>query len=187
MMDGPYLICLQRGERLTARNLDFLWFYQRKAVAELQDALIDIVIERSAPGFTRAPLPAGFESTHASPYAIYVWSTAKISGVVMTGLNYPERAVRQIFNQLESGEIHNQTELEALLQKAATPIELDKVALIERDLAETKLILLDNLEKVLARGEKLEDLVARSDQLSASSKLFLSRTRRLNRCPCSIM
>jgi hypothetical protein len=36
--------------------------------------------------------------------------------------------------------------------------------------------------KVLDRGETLEDLMASTDQLSATSKTFVKQTKKLNRC-----
>lgn len=43
---------------------------------------------------------------------------------------------------------------------------------IQTDLDETKIILHNTIEALLQRGEKLDDLVAKSDDLSAQSKMF---------------
>jgi hypothetical protein len=43
---------------------------------------------------------------------------------------------------------------------------------IQKDLDETKIVLHKTIEKVLERGEKIDDLVAKSDGLSAQSKMF---------------
>jgi hypothetical protein len=43
---------------------------------------------------------------------------------------------------------------------------------IQRELDETKIVLHKTIESVLQRGEKIDDLVAKSDGLSAQSKMF---------------
>eukprot|EP00116_Pleurobrachia_bachei_P016551 sb/3476813/ len=49
---------------------------------------------------------------------------------------------------------------------AQDPKEIDHLMKIQTDLDETKVILYDTIEKVLERGEKLEDIVSRSEQLT---------------------
>jgi hypothetical protein len=46
---------------------------------------------------------------------------------------------------------------------------------IQKELDETKIVLHKTIESVLQRGEKIDDLVAKSDGLSAQSKMFYSR------------
>ena len=43
---------------------------------------------------------------------------------------------------------------------------------LQQELDDTKIILNKTIDSVLARGEKLENLVERSDALNASSKRF---------------
>lgn len=45
---------------------------------------------------------------------------------------------------------------------------------IQRELDETKIVLHKTIESVLQRGEKIDDLVEKSDGLSAQSKVFYS-------------
>jgi len=46
---------------------------------------------------------------------------------------------------------------------------------IQKELDETKIVLHKTIESVLQRGEKIDDLVAKSDGLSAQSKAFYSK------------
>ncbi|KTD20592.1 Synaptobrevin [Legionella lansingensis] len=57
-----------------------------------------------------------------------------------------------------------------------------KIATIKRDLAETLQIMLENLEKTKLRGEKLEHLVATTQDLEASSFRFKKSAEDLNSC-----
>lgn len=58
------------------------------------------------------------------------------------------------------------------MAKFQTPNQADAMLKIQADLDETKIILHNTIEAVLERGEKLDDLVAKSDDLSSQSKMF---------------
>ena len=62
--------------------------------------------------------------------------------------------------------------LEVQLAKYQNPNQADAMSKIQCDLDETKIILLNTIDAVLERGEKLDELVAKSDDLSAQSKMF---------------
>ncbi|CAH0727028.1 unnamed protein product, partial [Brenthis ino] len=70
------------------------------------------------------------------------------------------------------------------LAKYQNPKEADALTKIQNDLDETKIILHDTIKAVLDRGEKLDDLVAKSDSLSMHSKAFYKTARKTNSC-CS--
>jgi synaptobrevin family protein YKT6 len=48
---------------------------------------------------------------------------------------------------------------------------------IQKELDETKVILHKTIESVLERGEKIDDLVAKSQGLSDTSRMFYSKLR----------
>lgn len=62
--------------------------------------------------------------------------------------------------------------LEVQLAKFQNPNQADAMTRIQTDLDETKIILHNTISAVLERGEKLDDLVAKSEDLSAQSKMF---------------
>lgn len=53
---------------------------------------------------------------------------------------------------------------------------------IQQELDETKIVLHKTIESVLERGEKIDNLVARSEGLSTASKMFYTQVRRQNLC-----
>ena len=55
---------------------------------------------------------------------------------------------------------------------------------IQKELDETKIVLHKTIESVLQRGEKIDDLVAKSDGLSAQSKMFYSECPACPALPC---
>lgn len=52
------------------------------------------------------------------------------------------------------------------------PHQADSILRIQKELDETKIVLHKTIESVLQRGEKIDDLVQKSDGLSAQSKMF---------------
>ena len=59
--------------------------------------------------------------------------------------------------------------------KYQDPTQADSIMKIQKELDETKIVLHKTIESVLQRGEKIDDLVAKSDGLSAQSKMFYSK------------
>jgi synaptobrevin family protein YKT6 len=71
-------------------------------------------------------------------------------------------------------------ELDTLLKKYQNPAEADQIMKIQNDINATKTIMVDAIDQVLARGEKIDDLVLRSQDLSDSSKVFYNQARGMN-------
>ncbi len=65
-------------------------------------------------------------------------------------------------------------ELKDYIVKYQDPQQADSIMKIQKELDETKIVLHKTIESVLQRGEKIDDLVAKSDGLSAQSKMFYS-------------
>jgi len=74
------------------------------------------------------------------------------------------------------------------LQAWKTPENCDKILRIQKEVEATKLEMMNAISMVLARGEKLDDLLDRSAELSTASRQFYKGGKKLNsRCPCLIM
>jgi len=77
-------------------------------------------------------------------------------------------------------------ELKEYITKYQDANQADSILKIQKELDETKIVLHKTIESVLQRGEKLDDLVAKSDGLSAQSKMFYTQAKKQNSC-CVIM
>jgi synaptobrevin family protein YKT6 len=73
-----------------------------------------------------------------------------------------------------------------MLAEYAEPAKVDKLMKLDKQLLETKDILVKTIDKVLQRGEKLDELVEKSSGLSAQSKQFYKAARKTNSC-CIVM
>lgn len=72
------------------------------------------------------------------------------------------------------------------LTKYQDPKQADTIMKVQKELDETKIVLHKTIESVLERGEKLDNLVERSNALSAQSKMFYKTAKKQNSC-CVIM
>lgn len=68
-------------------------------------------------------------------------------------------------------------ELKDYIVKYQDPQQADSIMKIQKELDETKIVLHKTIESVLERGEKIDNLVAKSDGLSAQSKMFYTQVR----------
>lgn len=70
------------------------------------------------------------------------------------------------------------------IRKYQDPKNADKIEKIKANLEETRDIMVQNMEKALARGETLEQMADKSEQLSKDSKMFARQAKKMNGC-CS--
>jgi hypothetical protein len=68
-------------------------------------------------------------------------------------------------------------ELKDYIVKYQDPQQADSIMKIQKELDETKIVLHKTIESVLERGEKIDNLVQKSDGLSAQSKMFYTQVR----------
>jgi synaptobrevin family protein YKT6 len=115
-----------------------------------------------------------------------------ICAVSITDSDYPDRVAkalcRKIANEFTSkyprtayasakvGDPQlSYPELKTYLEKYQNPEEADNIAKITKELDETKEVMRQTIESMLERGEKIDNLVAKSDGLSAQSKMFYTQ------------
>lgn len=73
-------------------------------------------------------------------------------------------------------------ELDQTLAKYQKPEEADKILKIKKEIEETKAVMYDAIDQLLERGEKIDNLVAKSDDLGAASKTFYKSAKQTNSC-----
>ena len=97
--------------------------------------------------------------------------------VAITDKEYPECVAARLLLSVSSND-DEQTLLKKL--KDLQDPTADKVYKIRKQLDETIPVLHETMEKLLERGDKLDDLVDRSTQLSQETKTFFRKTRKMN-------
>jgi synaptobrevin family protein YKT6 len=76
--------------------------------------------------------------------------------------------------------------LQQLVQQHQDPVKADKILQVKKDLEDTKEVLNKALDSLMQRGEKLEDLVSKTDMLTTESKEFYKKSAEANSC-CNIL
>eukprot|EP00727_Mastigamoeba_balamuthi_P005727 m51a1_g1774 Synaptobrevin homologue Ykt6 A (207) ;mRNA; r:322475-323289 len=77
-------------------------------------------------------------------------------------------------------------EISEILRAYQDPAKADPVARMQKDLDETKQVLVKTIDQMLERGRTLDQLVDSSQDLSFQSRAFLHQAEKANSC-CSIL
>ena len=165
----------------------------RRTVREMMTFFDKTICKRTPPGQR--------QSVQNQEYFVHVYMRADgLCGCVTCDAEYPARVAFSILSKvLDEFDAQNpswKTEkrneaivwppLDATVQRYQDPANADQIMKIQKNLDETRDVLHNTIETVLARGEKLEDLVERSSELSAQSKLFYTQAKRTNSC-CAVV
>lgn len=176
-----------------AHNVAEYSMFQRGSVKEFLNFASKTLMKR---------LPAGVHAVEYEAYTCYCMITSEgLGAVALCDKEYPMRvAMTMLRDVLTSFKTEHPgdwravaadhsvrfPQLEAVLRDFQDPTKVDKIAKLDRSLGETKEVLRQTIEKVLERGEKLDELVEKSETLSASSKMFYRQAKKTNSC-CVIM
>lgn len=90
-------------------------------------------------------------------------------------------------SKLNIQKIINQYDKEKIVPNIENILECFKIQSIQNELEQTNKTLLRTMSKVLKRGEKIEDLVEKTEHLSHSSKIFFKKSHNLNSCCFGLM
>ncbi|KAL1610423.1 palmitoyltransferase [Paraconiothyrium brasiliense] len=150
--------------------------------------------------------PAGkrvaIEEDKIPDYLIHTYNNSRgLCGVVVANKEYPDFVITGVLKKLcdefstkhAASAINNASanslpypELKDYIAQYQNPQEADKILKIQHELDTTKQVLHQTMESMLERGEKMDQLVAKSNDLSASSKMFYTQAKKQNSC-CVVM
>ena len=161
---------------------------------EFMTVFAKTVAERTRPGQR--------QDVEEQDYTFHAYARAEgVCGIIISDHQYPALVVHQLLSKVmdEFLAAHPRSswataadnsitmpELKEYLTKYQDPHQADSIMKIQRELDETKIVLHKTIESVLDRGEKLDTLVQRSDNLSSASKMFYTNAKKQNSC-CVVM
>jgi len=178
----------------SGKDLSSFSFYQKGSVGEFMDFFAKTVSERTQQGQR--------QSVQENNYTAHVYNRGgaeQLCGVIISDGEYPVRPAFSLITKVlddftakvpqssfsNPGSI-NFGEINSYLQKYQDPRQADAIMKVQQELDETKIVLHKTIESVLQRGEKLDNLVDRSQALSMQSKAFYKTAKKQNSC-CVIM
>jgi synaptobrevin family protein YKT6 len=148
--------------------------------------------------FMKRTEPGQRQSVEHEGYVVHCYVRSDgLGGTVTTDGEYPARVAFVMLGQLLDEFAQKQGDswktvttpesvsfppADEYLQKYQNPAEADKITKIQKDLDETTQILHKTIDSVLERGVKLDNLVEKSNDLSAQSKLFYKSAKKTNSC-----
>eukprot|EP01012_Entosiphon_sulcatum_P044374 TRINITY_DN5903_c0_g1_i1.p1 TRINITY_DN5903_c0_g1~~TRINITY_DN5903_c0_g1_i1.p1 ORF type:complete len:200 (+),score=49.52 TRINITY_DN5903_c0_g1_i1:143-742(+) len=178
----------------SAFDLSSFNYFQRGNMKELMTFMSRTLAKR-CPAGTR-------QQVEKESYVAYVHSrTDGLAAVLTCDKDYPDRVAfvlcGKILTDFEKfrGQfegkctdhcIAGSPQLEADLVKYQDPSQADQIMKIQKDLDETRTIMHQAIDDLLERGEKIDDLVAKSGDLGVTSKGFYTAAKGNNSC-CKIM
>ncbi|KAJ7589551.1 Longin-like domain-containing protein [Mycena floridula] len=178
----------------SVNDLSSFSFYQRGSVAEFMTFLSKTVAERTTQGQRQS-----VQENNYTAHAYNRGGDEQLAAIIITDSEYPVRPVFSLINKLLDEFISKVPktawkdpasisfpEIQAYIQKYQDPKQADTIMRVQQELDETKIVLHKTIESVLERGEKLDNLVERSNQLSMSSKAFYKTAKKQNSC-CIVM
>ena len=154
----------------------------------------------------RSPLPSTARSalTESAEYTFHAYGrTEGVCGIVITDDEYPTMVAHRVLSKIVDEFVSKYPrtaytsftkgmtqlsfpELKQYITQYQDPAQADSIVKIQKELDETKIVLHKTIESVLERGEKIDNLVAKSDGLSAQSKMFYTQAKKQNSC-CVVM
>ena len=152
-------------------DLSSFGYFESKTIKELVQFLITTVAKRCQPKVYTIVEYQNFVC-HCKDYK-----------VVITDNEYPNQSVYQLLFEMEKCEL---CELDYLIKKYQQPQPQSQLQKLQLEIDETKHILHKTIETILERGEKIEDLVERSELLTLQSKTFFKQAKRHSSC-CTFM
>lgn len=172
-----------------ATALESFGYFQRSSVAQFTVFFSKTVAKRIARG-QRSTVEQQEYMLHA-----HVRSNG-LAAVAVCDKEYPSRVaytllmkVQEDFMSLYSEDAWRHTDahlpfpaLDEMILKYQDPSKADSILKIQTDLDETKVVLHNTIESLLERGTKLDNLVEKSTDLSANSKMFYNTAKKQNSC-----
>ncbi|KAF9457764.1 snare protein YKT6 [Collybia nuda] len=177
-----------------ANDLSSFSFYQKSSVGEFMTFFSKTVAERTPQGQRQS-----VQENNYTAHAYNRGGPEQLAAVIITDQEYPIRpafsllanVLNEFIAKVPQSSYNNPAtiafpDIDTYIQKYQDPRQADPIMRVQQELDETKIILHKTIESVLERGEKLDNLVDRSQALSAQTKMFYKTAKRQNAC-CVIM
>lgn len=176
-------------ELVAVNDLSSFGFFTRGSIAEFLTFFSGSVAERTG--------PAQRQDVQEQSYTFHVYGRSEgCCGVIISDHEYPKLVAHKLLTQVMDDflTLHPRAQwatgtpkldlpsLNEYIVKYQDPRQADSILKIQQELDETKIVLHKTIESVLERGEKIDNLVARSEGLSAQSKMFYTQAKKQNSC-----
>eukprot|EP01102_Stenamoeba_stenopodia_P015078 TRINITY_DN509_c0_g1_i2.p1 TRINITY_DN509_c0_g1~~TRINITY_DN509_c0_g1_i2.p1 ORF type:complete len:204 (-),score=45.15 TRINITY_DN509_c0_g1_i2:208-819(-) len=180
----------------SAYDLSPFGFFQKSSVKEITTFASASVVEKLMPGERCSVSSHGYKlHAYVRPDRLSCAITSDEGYQARIAFDFMHRAYDEFLKQHSSETWQNATadldlpvpKLMELLTKYQNPSEEDKVTQIQNNLDKTKDLIIDSMQQLMERGERLDVLIEKSEKLSFQSKLILDASQDLNPRCCPIL
>merc|ERR1712188_205904 len=176
-----------------ASDLTQFGYFERPVVRDMLNFVSRTIVKRTQPGQR--------QTVEHQEYLCHAFNREGLAAIAFADKTYPRRSAFCVLNKVLDDYTSrfgngwrsmtaDTTEGNPLLETAIAdfqdPVKADGILKVQRELDETKIVLHKTIDSVLARGEKLDNLVAKSSDLSVASQMFYRTARKQNQC-CKMM
>ena len=179
-------------ELAETKDLSQFGYFERSSVGQFMTFFAETVATRTGAGQR--------QSVEEGNYVGHVYARAEgVCGVLITDKAYPVRPAYTLLNKVldeylvahpaetwrdvaATTDALDMPQLAEYIAKYQDPAQADAIMKVQQELDETKIVLHKTIENVLQRGEKLDNLVDKSESLNASSKMFYKQAKKSNSC-----
>mmetsp|Transcript_14481 Transcript_14481/g.41231 ORF Transcript_14481/g.41231 Transcript_14481/m.41231 type:complete len:258 (+) Transcript_14481:393-1166(+) len=168
-------------------------YFERPVVRDMLNFVSRTIVKRTQPGQR--------QTVEHQEYLCHAFNKEGVAAITFADKTYPRRSAFCVINKVlddylekfgQNWRNHSADTnegnpiLEAALREYQDPSKADNLLRVQKELDETKIVLHKTIDSVLARGEKLDNLVAKSSDLSVASQMFYRTARKQNQC-CKMM
>lgn len=181
-------------ELVVEKDLSSFSRFTRESYGQFMTVFAKTVAGRTAPGQR--------QDVEEKQYTIHAYASSQgVCAVFISDQKYPSLVAHSLLSKMidEFTSAHPQSDyigiskpkldypqLKDYIVKYQKPEEMDSITKIQRDLDDTKEVLHKTINSLLERGERIDDLVDKSDGLNAQSKMFYRQAKKQNAC-CIVM
>ena len=144
-------------------NYDGMFHYLKKV--KINDETVILTLASTRPIHKQNII----ELNHLLNNAHYFYKTKQLTMLEEMAINPISYIGKDLLNENELKN-HPQKEMD------------EKIVKIQNELDQLKVVAMDNVDKVINRGENLDTLEDKSDHLAESSKIFYNTAKKANRC-----
>lgn len=157
----------------TEKNLTHVNYFTRSFAANFIDETSILLINKARQNMTEPILqPIYCSDVVEDIYIFHMMLKEDKTIVVITDREYPSITAQKLCLAAMNGR-----SLEELIE-----MPVDKIDIISRDMQSIVVVLQDNMQKIMLRGEKLDSLIEKTETLSAASKNFYRTAKKMNSC-----
>lgn len=176
-----------------ASDLTQFGYFERPVVRDMINFTSRMIVKRTAMGQR--------QSVEHNEYLCHAFNKDGLAAITFADKTYPRRSAFCVINKVledyaekfgegwrnKSGDCNEGNAIaQSSLNSYQDPSKADNLLRVQKELDETKIVLHKTIDSVLARGEKLDNLVAKSSDLSVASQMFYRTARKQNQC-CKMM